>query len=319
MPNVMPNNVLRWSKLLADLLLTTDPVQRMRLKQAGLALLLMSVSISLFLYAADYTHPARAIVELWACASFGGVVLSYAMIRSGFSARFADPSLTLPQMLYAIACSALAYPVIGPMRGAIFPPLMIIMMFGMFQLRARTVQIVAVYALVIFGSVMAFSSLRWPDEFPPWVEAGHFTMLLCMVPAVSLLAARLSRIRRRLAEKNQELMDALAHINVLVTHDELTGLTNRRHLQAQLDKEVQLSQRHGECFCLAILDIDHFKRVNDTYGHPTGDAVLQHFARVALGAVRSIDMLARWGGEEFVLLLPQTPLADARSVLERVR
>jgi len=77
--------------------------------------------------------------------------------------------------------------------------------------------------------------------------------------------------------------------------------------------------RSGHSFCVAIIDIDHFKQINDRFGHAAGDAVLQRFAREALGAIRVADVLARWGGEEFVLLLSDARLPLARSGVDRVR
>ena len=101
--------------------------------------------------------------------------------------------------------------------------------------------------------------------------------------------------------------------------DGLTGLHNRRHFQEQLVKEESRSQREGTPLSLIMLDIDHFKRVNDTHGHPAGDAVLKEVARVFQSAVRKGDMVCRYGGEEFVGILPVCPPQEAREVAERVR
>jgi diguanylate cyclase (GGDEF)-like protein len=99
----------------------------------------------------------------------------------------------------------------------------------------------------------------------------------------------------------------------------LTGLINRRHMQELLEQEHQRCVRSGHAFSLAMIDIDHFKRINDDNGHAAGDEVLRHFAREALAAVRVADVLSRWGGEEFVLLLTDTHLSMARIGAERLR
>jgi two-component system cell cycle response regulator len=105
----------------------------------------------------------------------------------------------------------------------------------------------------------------------------------------------------------------------LATVDTLTGLLNRRAFLDVLDRESARSERHSYPLSLLLLDADHFKRVNDTYGHAAGDAVLQGFARVLGHVARRSDVVARWGGEEFVVALPQTGAAGARVAAERVR
>jgi diguanylate cyclase (GGDEF)-like protein len=101
--------------------------------------------------------------------------------------------------------------------------------------------------------------------------------------------------------------------------DGLTGLANRRLGTAALEKELARAQRFGEPLSLVLTDIDDFKRINDRWGHPTGDEVLKVFADVLRASVRGIDLAGRWGGEEFALLLPGTDLEGARELAERVR
>ncbi|HEV2712119.1 MAG TPA: diguanylate cyclase [Gaiellaceae bacterium] len=101
--------------------------------------------------------------------------------------------------------------------------------------------------------------------------------------------------------------------------DGLTGLANRRLCTAALEKELARAQRFGEPLALVLTDIDDFKRINDRWGHPTGDQVLRVFADTLRGSVRGIDLAGRWGGEEFALLLPGTDLDGGRELAERVR
>lgn len=101
--------------------------------------------------------------------------------------------------------------------------------------------------------------------------------------------------------------------------DGLTGLGNRRQAEERLHTEVARAARTGDAVALIVGDLDHFKSVNDRFGHPTGDAVLREFARVLRAATREIDLAARWGGEEFAVLLPGTDADDARVVAERIR
>lgn len=105
----------------------------------------------------------------------------------------------------------------------------------------------------------------------------------------------------------------------LATTDALTGLPNRRHFMEQLDHELARIKRFGKPACLLMLDLDHFKRVNDTYGHAAGDTVLRHFASLAQASLREIDLIGRLGGEEFGVLLPGTTLPGAIDLAERLR
>ena len=102
-------------------------------------------------------------------------------------------------------------------------------------------------------------------------------------------------------------------------HEPLTGLYNRRHFTERLSAELSAAQRHGRPLALLLADIDHFKRVNDEHGHLAGDEVLKTVANVLQGVVRKEDVLARFGGEEFVVLARETPLSGAKTLAERLR
>lgn len=108
-------------------------------------------------------------------------------------------------------------------------------------------------------------------------------------------------------------------IRVLATTDDLTGITNRREFTRMLEYEIGRAARYGTGVALVMYDLDHFKRVNDTLGHVVGDYVLQEVTRVATRNIRSIDVVARWGGEEFMIMLPHSDLPAARTVAEKLR
>ena len=101
--------------------------------------------------------------------------------------------------------------------------------------------------------------------------------------------------------------------------DALTGCANRRNFMQALEDERNRSSRYGFHFCVLSMDIDHFKQVNDTYGHAAGDEVLRHFVAVIQRNLRDVDTLGRVGGEEFSILLPQTPADGGASMAERIR
>ncbi len=308
------------ARRLVDLWLGTESAQRLRLRQTSLAMALMVMSIVVLHYAVYVGRGQRGpLLWGWTVGSLGGMAAFYAAIRSGWSLRFADPSLTSQQIAFAILAAAVGYAQAGPLRGAVFPVLTLILMFGMFQLRARNAYALSLYALILFGLAMIVMAGTRPAVYPPAVEAGHFLMLACMLPAVAMLTARLGRIRRRLSHQREELARALAQLQAIATRDELTGLPNRRQMQALMDQELLRALRHHHAFCIAVLDLDHFKRVNDAHGHAAGDTVLRAFAQVGQAALRATDVLARWGGEEFLVLLPDTTMPPALGGMERLR
>ncbi|WP_081949096.1 sensor domain-containing diguanylate cyclase [Litchfieldella xinjiangensis] len=110
-----------------------------------------------------------------------------------------------------------------------------------------------------------------------------------------------------------------AHLQALSDTDELTGLANRRKFMTRLDEEIARSNRHATPLSLVLLDLDHFKRINDTWGHLQGDQVLAELAALSLDSLREDDVIARLGGEEFALLLPLTPLVCCEPLAERLR
>lgn len=129
--------------------------------------------------------------------------------------------------------------------------------------------------------------------------------------------------RVRVQLKIKLLQDELKHSNELLKElsntDPLTQLFNRRYMMEVLEKEIQRTFRKGSPISLIIMDIDHFKKVNDVYGHQQGDTVLVNVAGLVKRHLRSYDVAARYGGEEFVGILPETPLDEAMVVAERVR
>jgi diguanylate cyclase len=304
---------------LSDLLLTTDALQRMRLSQALLAMALMAASVVAMHYFVWVGEAAATAVWVWTAVSLGGMVVVYGLVRSGWSRRLADPSISVPQMMFALASGAAAYTLVGAGRGGVFPIVMVILMFGMFAASPRQMRWISVYAVALFGAVMALMAWWQPAVYAPHVELGHFIMVAVMMPAASILAARLSRMRHRARLQRAELKEALARIRELATRDELTGLINRSHMQALMEQEHQRCVRSGQTFCLAVFDIDGLKAVNEQRGRAAGDAVLRGVAQEALRQVRASDLLARWAGGTFVLLIPDSRSALVRGGLDRLR
>ena len=305
----------RW----ADWMLTTDKRQRIRLAMSGLAALLMVCCLVVMNSVAAAGLASTAEVRVWTACSVLGLIAVYAAIRSGWSRRFKDPALTLAQILYAITCCVAAFVIAGPARGVTLPILAIILMFGIFGLTTRQMLGVLVYSLVAFGVASGVVAARDEPDYPTVVAAAYVGMVVVVLLSSTFLTTRVQSTREHLRRQKAELARALEQIRQLATHDDLTGLLNRRAMLDRMQLEQRRSLRSGSPLLIAQLDIDHFKAVNDTHGHAAGDLVLQSFADTVRRNVRDTDVLARWGGEEFVLLLCDTPAADAVALMERLR
>ena len=131
------------------------------------------------------------------------------------------------------------------------------------------------------------------------------------------LLARINNLLR-IKRMHDHINDAKEKLATLAVQDELTSLYNYRYLHTRLGEEFKRAERYREPLACVMLDIDHFKRVNDRYGHDAGDAALREVAVRLLKAVREVDVVARYGGEEFLLVLPSTNFSGALSVAERV-
>jgi len=130
----------------------------------------------------------------------------------------------------------------------------------------------------------------------------------------------LSQKHDQYAEKRiQEITDEMDHLGEVAHQDYLTGALNRRGMDEALASEFSRADRHNTTLCIAMIDIDHFKKLNDNLGHATGDQALTHLVRVLKDVLRPTDVLARFGGEEFIIILPATPQDEAVKAIVRVQ
>ena len=154
----------------------------------------------------------------------------------------------------------------------------------------------------------------------PFIEAVVFTGVFCIaIWQLSVHGRMRVRLERIVSERTRDLHVKTEQLHEMTRTDDLTGLRNRRHAQVRLEEEIHRARRHGRPFCLALADLDHFKSINDNYSHAAGDEALRRVAEAFQQEIRGEDMVARFGGEEFIFIFTETGLADAQQVCERLR
>lgn len=246
-------------------------------------------------------------------------LIMYGSFRSGFNLRFRDPSLTALQICFALAMISYGMYYADTLRGVFLLAYIVNILFGVFRLGTRALLLISLYALASYGLVIALALRYKPGATSLTVEILQWAVLGAVLPWFALVGGYLNNLRREMRKRNEELKSALDTIQEMAVHDELTGAHNRWYLMERLKQEAGRARRTGSAFHVCIMDIDFFKKVNDTHGHVAGDKVLQRFVAIAGANLRAADTFARYGGEEFVLLMLETSGEGARAVAERTR
>ena len=300
-------------------ILSRDPYRRVRVGMALLALLLMSSSalVMLLLHHPSANHHLDA-VRWWAALSVGGLAVITLLIRTGWSERLRDPSLTLVQMAWTITSGAVAYVLAGEGRGVVPSMLAMILFFGALGLSPRQVVGIGLYAMAAFSVAVVVSPRFYATTFDV-MDGAYAAMILIVLAGCMVVNLRVQQMRQRLDRQREALAEALAENRALAMRDELTGLYNRRAMVELSQLECRRRRRGQGTLLFAMIDVDHFKRVNDHHGHAMGDHVLRVFADALRANVRETDVLARWGGDEFLLLLSDIEPRSAQTLLERTR
>ncbi len=299
---------------------TQERARRQRLRWiAAIAASYGVDTLFLALFAAVGTIPAQVPFS-YGLVTAAVSALTWLAYASGWNLRSRDPSLTQPLMVVAIILQ-LGVTIAAPQVAFPFlANLFTVFAFGMLWLNLR--HAVAVWLLGVIGAGIVFAAVgdriaaptAHPAEvFLTWL---FFSLILARCLLVSVAA---NESRARLAESRRKLGDTLEQVQRLTSRDELTRALNRRSLIEALERERARAERSGTPFCIAMVDLDHFKRINDTYGHAAGDAVLRAFAAAAHDSMRATDVFGRYGGEEFLLILVGTEAAQALEAVERIR
>ncbi len=225
----------------------------------------------------------------------------------------------LTDLIILVGVSGICMMTMSPVRSATF-------FFSVGMLLLPLVQLVVVdnpiWAQVFVGWVIMFAVQVWSArglEKELFSELDHSVRNALLVTLLTQARGDLNQTNVEIKGKNDELKSAMERLNELVTRDQLTGAFSRRYIFDQLAHMVAIKTRHDVPVCLVMFDLDHFKSVNDHYGHPVGDKALQEVSHTVAAALRDGDMLARVGGEEFLALLPMTHGAAAVLLAERLR
>jgi diguanylate cyclase len=260
------------------------------------------------------------IAPVYAATGLFSVVFYLVLSETGFTERFKDHYFVLPQLCVSAAIM-LAFAYLVPAVGGMFLCLLFLV-FNFGSLRSTPRQSAIVWTGATLGVAALFLLTNRPIGLPHGNELERFATMLMFTLTIGrcmFLGIFSSSMRQTLYQSGEKLKEAYRRIEELAELDELTGSFNRRCIMRLLEEEIARSARLNTPCSIALIDLDFFKRINDVHGHPTGDEVLRTFAITVFANVRNIDRFGRYGGEEFLLVLPETPSQSAAQMLDRLR
>jgi diguanylate cyclase (GGDEF)-like protein len=306
-----------WARV-ADRVLTTEPRTRSNLSIWLISVTTYVVYTAIMWVQVGLGYAAVGMVVVQSICAVAANALIYVGIRRRWGPR-GDRSLGITQLLVGIVFMWWTYAIAGPVASATVIIVASHIVYAMFSMPPRQVWQLVALSLVGLALTMVLSHLLQPARYRPGEQFVAFLYITLVVVLIARLAALVARMNEGLRSQSRELASALERVRQLATRDDLTQVHNRRHITELLGIEQNQHERTGHTLCVALLDIDHFKAVNDQLGHQAGDEVLRRFASATQQALRASDLLGRWGGEEFIVVFPDTTLDEAKVALQRVR
>ncbi len=306
---------------LSRLILSDDPITRLRCSMVlvGASGYIVGLLV-LCLYAMPLKLMPRTIELILLAYLVLIILLPYPLIRSGWTRRLQDPGMLLQQNLFGFVGVVVAYAYAPVGKSGLLVLLCLIHVYGFLSLTPSKAKLAGA---CLIGMLTLAWVLRTLSGDPSWAATTEGVRLLASLPVFALLTSQAQRyalIHQRVREDHEQLDQAVAEVKRMSTRDALTGLCNRQHLQDVLQAEAGRSRRTGGRLSIAMVDLDHFKRINDSEGHGVGDEVLVGFGRLAQEVLRQTDVVGRWGGEEFVVVMPEAqPERGSVAALERLR
>ena len=298
--------------------LTGHPIQRRAIKRL---LVINQAYVLIWLVLGVSILSGNAPPLAWAIVVYGliGQTVFYAILRAGLTLGLADPMLCYPQALFGAGAVVLGYALVPFGQGPALQILFVILVFDLHRLSSRQIALVATTTVAMLAAFVIAKSYFNPGGIDLRQEALNLSMAVLAVLLLTIVSGKVKRVQLRQIGQKAELDRVLGELETLSKRDAMTGAYNRRHMLELLEDELKRQRRSHLPFSVAMLDIDHFKRVNDTHGHAVGDVVLKQLAAMAGASLRPTDALARWGGEEFLVLLPESPADEAGAVIEQLR
>lgn len=277
----------------------------------GLSYLVDVILLALFAWTGTIQ---TGVIWFYGAAGLAHVILFSAMHWMGFSERFANPHMTLWGMGYAILVQAISTALAPQLTFFFLGIVFVVFAFGTLRVSLREALIVWLFTAIAFMLTLGLFvhtsiGIMLPSSGQNLVVTLAFGLILLRAIALGYYSTAL---RLKMFERNHALQAA-------AMHDALTGLANRNSVLPELERYINLCRRRRMATSVAMLDIDRFKVINDTFGHLVGDAVLKRIAALVEAELRESDMAARYGGEEFVIVLPAASLDEALPALERIR
>ena len=270
-----------------------------------------------------YAHAGTTLVTVgpaFAVCGLLSVAVNILLSETGFNERFKDHYLVVPQSSVGMIIQ-LAFIYIAPEVGVMFLCTLFVV-FAFSSLRSTPWQTAVIWTAMALGLAGLFLLTDKPISLPHETYLERFatmTVFILTIGRCMFIGIFSSAMRESLYRSGLALKEANKRIEELAELDDLTGSLNRRCIMRSLDDEIARAHRTSAPCSIALLDLDWFKRINDTYGHPTGDEVLKTFAITVFANIRGVDRFGRYGGEEFLLVLPDTPQDIAVRLIERLR
>ncbi len=294
--------------------------QAIRLRRAVLANLGLLFNIFLCVLAQHWGYFVLELPSLLllVVGTWLGHLVFVIFIYCSINLFFKEASLTLAQVLWVILSLTILMCFMRDIRPLVLMGFLLVMLFGSFKLSLKEFYAVTALTFVCYLTSLSFIYFYRPQDILLSQEFFIFLGFCFVLTGFVFMGVEFSELRKNLSRRHKDLTGALARIQELAITDELTSLYNRRHLLELLAQQRALANRSQYRFVVCYLDLDHFKKVNDQYGHPFGDKVLVAFANLINASLREVDIGARIGGEEFVLILTDTDLNMAHSVCQRI-
>ncbi|MEO8144933.1 MAG: diguanylate cyclase [Betaproteobacteria bacterium] len=261
-------------------------------------------------------EPALAVKGCIALAVLTGA--SYGMTRSGVSDRFGAANFIAAQVAAAFLLLAWLTYRAGDSPAVVPVLYLVAMVYGLLQLDRTRLAVLAAIAAVTHGTAlfMLIDDGHRPNLAAAWTQFGALVLALAWF---TYAAGIVLRLRARLSEAQRKLHDLGLEADQRASRDALTGVYHHRHLMEALEREIARADRIGKPLSIARVDLDWLSSVNEAHGPAAGDIALRRFTEAAAGALRDVDVFGRYGGKEFLALMPDTDLKGAIIAAERIR